>query len=363
MRADTFVSDTWYVAGLSGEFPVGKLTGQTIAGKPVVIWRDDAGKVVAFDGRCVHKRMPLKDGRLLADGTLECAYHGFCYSSSGNCVRIPSQPEGAIPSKAKLKSFPVIEQDGLVWLWPGDVDRTGHTRPPRTQEIGSDAWMSVSGTPLLVPANYRLLIENLLDITHFYPLHDGNVGDLENSKIPVELTEPVIDGNRAVRTVRKVSGYKQPPFLADWFGYDIVDRVHSHALLSPGVTRVEMVAAPPGQLGTSADRGYVLYHTHTPINSTSHVWRWCINSRSEHRSPSDPTKSLAEEMAQNFPQVAAQDLWALERQQEMFALPDDGYEEVNIRADRAVLLARKLLAAMEGEERHSPRESVIRMTV
>ena len=66
MRADTFLTDTWYVAGFSEEFPKGKLTGQTIASKPVVMWRDETGKVVAFDGRCVHKRMPLKDGRLLA---------------------------------------------------------------------------------------------------------------------------------------------------------------------------------------------------------------------------------------------------------------------------------------------------------
>ena len=362
MRADTFVVDTWYVAGLSSEFPKGKLTGQTIAEKPVVLWRDESGKVVAFDGRCVHKRMPLKDGRLLPDGSLECAYHGFCYNNTGRCVRIPSQPDGAIPSKAQLKPVPVMEQDGLVWIWPGNAERAGDISPPHSLEIGSDAWTSISGAPLFVPANYRLLIENLLDITHFYPLHDGNVGDLENSKIPVEITEPVIDGNRAVRTRRAVSNYKQPPFLADWFGYDVVDRVHSHALLSPGLTRVEMVAAPPGQLGTSADRGYVLYHTHTPIDKASHVWRWCISSRSEHRSPRDPGKSLAEEMAINFPQVAEQDLWALERQQEMFSLPDDGYEEVNVRADRAVLLARKLLTKMEKEEQGA-RDAATRVAV
>ena len=47
-----------------------------------------------------------------------------------------------------------------------------------------------------VPANYLLLIENLLDITHFYPLHDGNIGDIANSRIPVELEEGETDGNK-----------------------------------------------------------------------------------------------------------------------------------------------------------------------
>lgn len=350
MSDQSFVSNAWYVAGFSEDFPEMKLTGQTIAEKAIVMWRDAEGKVVAFDGRCVHKRMPLKDGRLLPDGTVECAYHGFCYNSAGKCVRIPSQPDGAIPSRATLKPFPVIEQDGLVWVWPGNSERIGDVQPPRAEEIGSSAWHSVHGDPLNVPANYRLLIENLLDITHFYPLHDGNVGDLANSHLHIDIIEETVNGNPSVKTIRRAQDYKQPPFLAEWFGYDIVDRIHTHALQNPGITRVEMIVAPPGQLGTEKDRGYVLHHLHTPVDGRHHVWRWSISCRAEHRSGIDPSRSLAEEMAANFPQVVAQDLWALERQQEMFELPDDGYEECNIRSDRALLIGRKILARLESEE-------------
>lgn len=353
MRADSFVINAWYVAGFSHEFPEGKLTGQTIVRKPLVIWRDHGGSVVAFDGRCTHKRMPLKDGRLLPDGSLECAYHGFCFKSSGACVRIPSQPETAIPARASLRPYPVIEQDGLVWVWVGEIDRIGDVKPPRTPEIGSSEWSSVPGEALTVPANYRLLIENLLDITHFYPLHDGNVGDVSHSTIPVELIEETVDGNALVRTIRHARSYKQPPFLADWFGYDVVDRDHTHAMLSPGVTRVQMTLAPEGKLGTSADRGYVLHHTHTPIDASHHVWRWCISTPAAHRSAKDPSQSIAQLMAMNFPEVAAQDLWALERQQEMFELPDDGYQEVSVRADRAMMVARKILAKMENDDQQA----------
>ncbi len=158
MRADSVILNTWYVAGFSDEFPKDKLQGQTIAEKPLVMWRTMAGQVVAFDGRCAHKRMPLKDGKLLADGTVECAYHGFCYADTGECVRIPSQLEGAIPARARLKSYPVVEQDGLVWLWPGDADRIGTARPPRSPEISSSEWESIGSQPIPVRANYRLLI-------------------------------------------------------------------------------------------------------------------------------------------------------------------------------------------------------------
>ena len=221
MTADTFVENAWYVAGRSQEFPVGQPQGRKIAGRPVLVWRTGEARIGAFDDRCVHKRMPLSEGRVLADGVLECAYHGFCYDGRGNCVRIPSQLDRPIPSRAKLKPFPLIEQDGLVWVWPGDPQKMGDATPPRTPEIGGSDWETHMFDPVHVPANYVLLIENLMDITHFYPLHDGNIGDIEQSKIPIELVEEKLNGVQTVKTVRRVQGYRQPPFMADWFGHRV----------------------------------------------------------------------------------------------------------------------------------------------
>ena len=257
MRAETFVENAWYGAGLSADFKARDLQSHVIAGKPIVLWRDDDGTVVAFDDRCVHKRMQLSAGRFLDDGTVECAYHGLCYDSTGTCVKIPSQPGQPISSKAKLKPHRLVEQDGIVWLWPGDPDKIGNYRPPRSPEIDSDDWVTVSSERLPVGANYRLLIENLLDITHFYPLHEGNIGDYENSEIPVEFVEEIVDGNQSIMSVREVEGYTQPPMLVDWLEYEIVDRYHTHKMMNPGLTRVEMRVAPPGELGTDKDRGYV----------------------------------------------------------------------------------------------------------
>ncbi len=348
MNANSFVVNTWYVAGVSDEFKPGALQGQVIAGKPVVMWRSlENGKVVAFDDRCAHKKMPLSAGKLLANDEVECAYHGFCYNTKGTCTKIPTQPDLPIPTRAKLKPFAVLEQDGLVWIWPGDQEKIGKTRPPRAPEIADDKWETISSGPMAIPANYRLVIENLLDISHFYPLHDGNIGDVEHSVIPVEFTEPVIDGNATIKSTRNVQNYKHPPYLVDWFGYKVVDREHTHAMLGPGLTRVELRCAPPGELGTDKDRGYILYHSHTPVDKSNHVWRWFVNCRTEHRAAADPTKSLAQGVAATFPDVVAQDLWALEKQQIMVDYPDDGYEEVHLRSDRALLTARKILEDLE----------------
>jgi len=230
-----------------------------------------------------------------------------------------------------------------VWVWPGDPARTGEAVPPRTPELASPDWTTHMFDPVHVPANYVLLIENLMDITHFYPLHDGNIGDIEQSKIPFEMVEETLHGVPTVKTIRRVQGYKQPPFMADWFGYPVVDRWHTHHMMGPGLTRVELRCAPPGKLGHAPDeRGYVIHHSHTPIDGTNHTWRLWVSTRS---------KNLTAAIAATFPAVMDEDRWALERQQRMFAYPDEGYHEVYLRSDKALLRCRKILEEMERASR------------
>jgi phenylpropionate dioxygenase-like ring-hydroxylating dioxygenase large terminal subunit len=352
MSAFEYVRNCWYPIGFSQEFEKEQLQGHKIAGKPIVVWRAASGEVVAFDDRCCHKRFPLSDSKLLADGRLECAYHGLCYDTSGRCVSIPSQPDKPIPPQARLRTIPIREQDGVVWLWPGDAERANEIDPPRTPEIVDTDLVSVgSPEPLRVPANYLLLIENLLDITHFYPLHDGNIGDEANSRIPVELEEGDDAGYHYVKTVRHVDGYQQPPYLREWFLYDEVERIHTHCMVSPGLTRVEMRVAPSGQLGTDAERGYVLLHLHLPVDEGNLVWRWSVSCRKGHTPRNHPDIPTAYKVAEMFPEVVAQDQWALERQQRMFDFPEDGYSELFLKTDKALRRARQILMNMQRAER------------
>jgi len=347
------IRNCWYAAGWSHEFEPGKLTGHRFADKPFVIWRTQKGKVVAFDGRCAHKRFPLSQGRLMDDGTLECAYHGLRYNDKGKCVAIPSQPDQPIPKQARITPFPILEQDGMVWIWAGDQDRSKSSKPPRIPEILDDEWETIGSEPIQVPSNYLLLIENLLDISHLYPLHDGNIGNIENSYIPVEYEEGEVDGNKYVKTIRQVENYKQPPFFKDWFVYDIIDRHHTHCMMSPGLTRVVLRVAPPGELGTDKERGFVLLHTHTPIDDRNHIWRWSMNCKKDHMSGGDPKVSAAKRVASMFSDVVDEDRWALEKQQEMIQFPDEGYSELFLKSDKALRRARQIflqmLRAEEGE--------------
>ena len=356
METQKYPKDCWYVVGMSDEFEKEELKNRVVAGSSIVIWRTKEGKVVAFDNRCCHKRFPLSESRLLDNGLLECAYHGLCYDDSGKCVKIPSVPDKPIPERAKLRPVKVIEQDTLVWVWVGNPERAHLFTPPRTPEIADKEWSSVHSEVIRVPANFLLIIENLLDITHFYPLHEGNIGDYANSLLPIDIEEGEEGGYQYVRTVRNAKNYKQPPFFIDWFHFDNVDRSHTHCMVTPALTRVELKIGPTGKFGSGlggggTDRGYILFHTHTPIDNVQSDWRWYVCCPADHKSLGDPTKRTVDRIAEMFPSVVDEDKWALERQQKMIEIPDEGYTELFLHSDTGLRRARQIISQMIREEK------------
>lgn len=344
------IRNAWYVAGFSAEFAPGSITGQVIAGRPLVLWRTHDGAVVALDARCAHKRFPLWEGRLLDGDVLECAYHGFAYDPSGQCIAIPAlhEPGQKIPQTARQRRFPVTEQDGVVWLWPGDADPAGI--PPRTPEIGWDDWETVNTEPMEVAANARLLIENLFDLTHFYPLHAGNIGSLADAQVPVEIERGQRDQQPYLKTVRRRHNFTLPPMTRDRFGLDIADQVQEHTMVGPGLFHVAVTVAPPGRLGTGEEQGFVLYQFITPRDESSHIWRRSTSCRAGTPWAGSPGQSLVEAIVAGAPTVIEQDRWAIEHQQKMFSYPDEGYREVHIKTDGAVVMARRILDDMEAAE-------------
>ena len=67
-------------------------------------------------------------------------------------------------------------------------------------------------------------------------------------------------------------------------------------------------------------------------------------------SKGNPDVSAAKRVAEMFPEVVAQDFWALERQQEMFDFEDDGYLEVFLKPDKALRRIRQLFVQMQRKE-------------
>ena len=92
-----------------------------ILGEDMVFYRTKNGEPVALEDSCPHRRLPLSKGRLLNDN-IECGYHGLQFDRSGHCVAAPTQ--NRIPPSATVRSYPVTDKWGLVWIWMGDSEHS-----------------------------------------------------------------------------------------------------------------------------------------------------------------------------------------------------------------------------------------------
>jgi phenylpropionate dioxygenase-like ring-hydroxylating dioxygenase large terminal subunit len=115
----TFLRDLWYMAALARSLKPGQLRRQILLGEPVLLGRMKNGEAFALHDICPHRAVPLSAGRVMPENSVECPYHGWRFRADGVCSLIPSLVDGQEydASKIRVRSYPVREQDGLLWIY------------------------------------------------------------------------------------------------------------------------------------------------------------------------------------------------------------------------------------------------------
>src|ERR1700733_6586862 len=161
-----FLRNCWYAAGWSKDIGAALLP-RRLLDEPVVLFRTSDGTVAALEDRCCHRAAPLSRG-VLEDGVVQCGYHGLKFDRSGACVEIPGQAH--VPSDVRVRSYPVVERWNVAWIWMGDPAKADAAKIPDLAWLDDPAWRITPGY-LHLNANYQLLTDNLLDLTHVSYLH------------------------------------------------------------------------------------------------------------------------------------------------------------------------------------------------
>jgi phenylpropionate dioxygenase-like ring-hydroxylating dioxygenase large terminal subunit len=135
MSTSAFLKNVWYYAIPSKTLPKKGMHSLEILGEPVVFFRDQHGLVKALRDICPHRGIPLSYGRVTehqGEKVVECPYHGWKFNGDGVCTEIPSLCEGQDLDcrKIKVKHFPVLEQQGNIWIFYGDKDFDISKAPP-----------------------------------------------------------------------------------------------------------------------------------------------------------------------------------------------------------------------------------------
>jgi len=172
--ASAFLTNCWYVAAWPEDITRTPLR-RVFLDQPVVLFRLQDGTAVALADSCPHRFVPLSRGQLVGD-EIECCYHGLRFDAAGACTLNP-HGDGTIPRTAKVRAYDLVERHGMVWIWMGDAAADPARIPeiaiPNFPALGErDKYGAVAGV-LHIAANFQLITDNLLDLSHAQYLHPG----------------------------------------------------------------------------------------------------------------------------------------------------------------------------------------------
>ncbi len=193
------IKEAWYPVAYLDDLDKNKPTTFTLLEIDIVIWWDNQGQSWrAFADRCPHRLASLSEGRINEQGWLECPYHGWSFSGSGNCENIPQQSASGQAhtfKRACATSYPTQTAQGLLFVYPGNAAVANQVTVPIVEPIeeSPEEWVCLDLFRDL-PYDALTLLENVLDVSHVPYTHHRTVSKRSNAA-PVELAVTKSDKN------------------------------------------------------------------------------------------------------------------------------------------------------------------------
>jgi vanillate monooxygenase len=337
----SFPLNAWYAAAWNHEVGKRQLLSRMVCNKRIVFWRMSDGSIAALDDACWHRLLPLSMGRLEGDDVV-CHYHGLAFNGKGQCTRMPSQDK--LNPSARVRSYPVVERYRFIWVWPGDPALADPALVP-DMHWNDDAEWEGDGKTMFAKCDYRLFVDNLMDLTHESFVHATSIGNKHVSETPMTTTH----SGRTVTSTRWMLDIDAPPFWRAQLGKPgNVDRWQIIRFEAPCTIVLDVGVAPAGTGAPHGDRskgvnGRVL-NTITPESDRSCIYFWCLIRNYKLRD-----QSLTTQLREANAKIFVEDQLVIEAQQRAIdEHPDNALRNLNI--DAGSMRARRIIDEMIASE-------------
>jgi phenylpropionate dioxygenase-like ring-hydroxylating dioxygenase large terminal subunit len=335
-----FPLNAWYAVAWDVE-ATQALVPRTVCNQRIVLYRKTDGSVAALADACWHRLVPLSRGRLQGDDVV-CGYHGLVFNAQGRCTHMPSQE--TINPSACVRAYPVVERHRFVWVWPGDPALADPAKVPDLHWNKDPAWAGDGGT-ILVNCDYRLVVDNLMDLTHETFVHCGSIGNNAVAEAPFETTH----GDRTATVTRWMRNIEPPPFWRAQLGKSgNVDRWQIIRFEAPCTIPIDVGVAPTGTGAPEGDRSQgvngMVINTITPETDKTcrYFWAFARNYRLGDQ-------ALTTQLRDGVASIFREDEAILEAQQKAIE-ENPGRIFYNLNIDSGSMWARRLIDRMIAAE-------------
>ena len=249
-----------------------------------------------------------------------------------------------------MRAYPVIERHRLVWIWPGDPALADPAKMPDFHWNDGTDWVGEGGTFYKLGCDYRLVIDNLMDLTHETYVHVGSIGDEAITGTPFEVSHT----DHTATVTRWMINIDPPPFWAAQLGKPGTCRpVADH--LFPGALRHRRrcrrraptgTGAPQGDRSQGVNGAFLAAITPETERTCHYFWNFV---RTFKKDDEQLTRDINRAHVNNGQGVYDQDMTVLEAQQKAIDKnPRMPFYNLNI--DAGALWARRLIDRMLASE-------------
>ncbi|OBG03286.1 Rieske 2Fe-2S domain-containing protein [Mycolicibacter sinensis] len=226
-NAPTRFARGWHCLGLANAFRDGKPHRVDAFGATLVVFASQSdGELHVLDGYCRHMGGNLTRGTI-KDDSIACPFHDWRWGGDGKCTEIPYARR--VPRVARTQSWPTLERNGQLFIWhdPQGSKPTGDVTIPAIEGYGTPEWTDWTWNSLLVEnANCREIVDNVVDMAHFFYVHYSfpryfkNVfeGHVATQYMESTAREDIVTGTNygdPNSTLRSDASYYGPSYMID----------------------------------------------------------------------------------------------------------------------------------------------------
>jgi 3-ketosteroid 9alpha-monooxygenase subunit A len=273
----------WHCLGLAEPFRDGKPHAVEAFGTKLVVFATEDGTLNVLDAYCRHMGGDLSQGTVKGEA-IACPFHDWRWAGSGKCIQIPYAKR--IPLRAKTRSWLTLERNKQLFVYH---DPEGKAPPedvviPETKGASSDEWSDWTwDTVRIEGSNCREIIDNMVDMAHFFYIHFAfptyfkNVfeGHIATQYLNSRAREDVKLGSSYSAegvTLKSEASYYGPSYMINDLWQDF------------GGTTIETV----------------LINCHYPVSPDSFVLQWGVSVKKLPGLPKEKADKVAGKLAKSF---------------------------------------------------------------